>query len=87
VVYKKPSSDLGTRMNFYPREEAIEVRQKAREKPESVDPENMGEAMEPHSMQPRIAKDDFPYALGRWIPLEDHPDIFSDPLKHLYSSG
>ncbi|MEJ2066396.1 MAG: serine O-acetyltransferase, partial [Deltaproteobacteria bacterium] len=26
VVYKKPSSDMGTRMNLYPREEAIEVR-------------------------------------------------------------
>ena len=87
VVYKEPPSDMGTRMNLYPCDEAIDVRQQASEKTNPLRPEHMGDTMEPDRMQPRVAADDFPDAPGRRIPVKNHPDIFSDPLKHLYPSG
>jgi len=57
MVNKEPLADSGSGMNFNACQEAADVRKKASQELESVLPKEVGDTVEPQSVESRIAED------------------------------
>src|SRR6185369_15133254 len=78
VINKKLSTDLGARMDFDTGQETADMRGKAAEEEELVDPEPVGDTIEPKRMQAGIAKYDLQHISGGRIAFKNRVDVFTN---------
>jgi hypothetical protein len=82
VINEEPATYLCPWVDLDPGQKAIDVGEKAAQEKKLVLPQKVGYAMQPESVQARIAADHLPNGLGRRIFIKDGLDIFSDYLEH-----
>ena len=82
VIDKEASTDLRPRMNLDTGQPATKVRQHARQPLPTRRPQVMGQAMQPDSVQTRIAGQHLKGVARRRIAMEYALNIFSHALEH-----
>src|SRR5262245_28827586 len=83
VVDEEAPADGGARMDLDAREPARQMGREPRKPLEARLPQAVGESVEQHGVETRVASDYFPRIPGRRITLEHDRDFFSYPGKHL----
>src|SRR6185437_1393616 len=87
VIDKQSSTDLRLGMDLNSRPETRKLRQHTRQKSPAIRPQPVMDAMGPHCVQARIAKQYHCFRGGRSVALEYAPNIFADQPNKIHKSG